>query len=98
MINYYMEMEDECFAKVNASSAPTFAGHLGMARVLVKMRHSSMGDAYDKALQQRAREMVGGTAMYEVLASISNRLNASSELRKEIEEVLSAVDKIEVPS
>lgn len=98
MINYNMQMEDECFAKVNATGDPTFISHTGMARVLVKMRGSAMGRPYDLALRQRAREMVGGTAMYDLPTSLSTRLNASSPLRQEIEVVLQAVDNIEVPS
>ncbi len=98
MIKYQLSRKDSSYAYVNAMGDPNFGSHSCMAEIVVKMGGPGMGDRYNACLRQRAREMTGGTAMYELLTSLAERLNKSSPLRKEIEEVLVAVDNIVVPS
>lgn len=95
--SYYEPITDQpCFAWLS------IAGHQRVAQIVVKMEsadgHKNEYELkYDRQLKQQARQYAGADAMYELLATMATKLNKSSELRKEIEELLVEIDNIEVP-
>lgn len=96
MITFNLERKDNSYCWLSANGKGALGYHQSVGQIVTKMANPS--PTLDRNLRQSARQMAGAEAMYNTLASIANKLNASSELRKEIEEVLVAVDNIEVPS